>query len=106
MKLPKKINILGVEYKVIKPRHIHEDITKRRPEDEIIGLSNPSQRSISVSTNPKVCDDLKEQTFFHECTHAILYDSGLDELISPENEETFAQIFGNAMHQIYKQLKV
>ena len=100
MKIPKKINVLGVQYKITL-----SDIVEIDGQDGIyMGATNEAKRWIKLATNPDFDNNAKEQTLFHELTHVILAESGLSRTLTDAENEVYAQIFGNAMHQIFKQV--
>lgn len=102
MKIPKKISVLGVPYKVqLKDKLENED---GELSNTHLGWTLEGQHIIQLATTDLFCDDIKEQTLFHELTHAIMYESGLTRTINDSDNEIFAQCFGNAFHQIFKQM--
>jgi len=103
MKIPKKINILGVSYKIIQREQL-EDL-EGNPSETHLGWANESKREIELCTSDNFIESLKEQTLFHEITHAIMYETGLYHAINEGTSEVFAQCLGNAFHQVFKQLK-
>lgn len=101
MKIPKKIKVLGVEYKIIL-----QDEVKLDDSDSIyMGATNEARRLIKLATSNNFDEGAKEQTLFHELVHVVLNETGLARTLSEESGEIYAQCFGNAMHQIFKQLK-
>ena len=100
MKIPKKIKVLGVPYKIIL-----SDTVELAGEDGIyMGATNEARRMIKLATTTDFDDDAKEQTFFHELAHVALNESGLSRTLDDGQNEVFAQVFGNAFHQIFKQM--
>ena len=102
MKIPKKISVLGVPYKVQLKDKLENDAGDLS--DTHLGWTIEGQHIIQLATTDLFCDDIKEQTLFHELVHAIMYESGLTRAISEDDNEVFAQVFGNAFHQIFKQM--
>ena len=100
MKIPKKINVLGVPYRITLLEHVTLD-----GQDNIyMGATNEAKRLIKLATTTDFDDGAKEQTLFHELVHAVLSESGLARTLTDAENEVYAQIFGNAMHQIFKQV--
>ena len=100
MKIPKKIKVLGVPYRITLSEHIELD-----EQDSIyMGATNEARRMIKLATTTDFDDDAKEQTFFHELVHVALNESGLSRTLDDGQNEIFAQVFGNAFHQVFKQM--
>ena len=100
MKIPKKINVLGVPYKITLSDTVELDCQ----DGVYMGATNEARRLIKLATTEDFDDGAKEQTLFHELVHAILAESGLARTLTDGENEVYAQIFGNAMHQIFKQM--
>ena len=100
MKIPKKINVLGVPYKIT----LSDTVELDGQDGVYMGATNEARRMIKLATTTDFDDDAKEQTFFHELVHVILSESGLARTLTDGENEVYAQIFGNAMHQIFKQV--
>ena len=100
MKIPKKISVLGVPYKITL-----SDTVELDSQDGIyMGATNEARRWIKLATTTDFDDGAKEATLFHELVHAILCESGLARTLTDAENEVYAQIFGNAFHQIFKQM--
>ena len=100
MKIPKKISVLGVPYKITLSDRVELD-----GQDGIyMGATNEARRLIKLATTTDFDEGAKEQTLFHELTHVVLAESGLDRTLDDGQNEVFAQVFGNAFHQIFKQM--
>ena len=100
MKIPKKIKVLGVPYKIIL-----EDVVSIDDTDSIyMGATNEARRLIKLATTTDFDEGAKEQTLFHELVHVILNESGLSRTLTDSENEVYAQCFGNAFHQIFKQM--
>ena len=100
MKIPKKISVLGVPYGITLLEHVTLD-----GQDGIyMGATNEAKRLIKLATTTDFDDGAKEQTLFHELVHAVLSESGLARTLTDEENEVYAQCFGNAFHQIFKQM--
>lgn len=69
MKIPKSVNICGVEYTIVYKNRI---VLKGLVCD---GLCDSSKRQIQI--NAYVPKDRKFQIFLHECFHAVLYECGI-----------------------------
>jgi hypothetical protein len=100
MKIPKKINVLGVPYKITL-----SDTVELDGEDGIyMGATNEARRLIKLATTTDFDEGAKEQTLFHEIAHVVLAESGLARTLTESENEVFAQCFGNAFHQVFKQM--
>lgn len=89
MIIPRSFKIFGVTYKVEQPRSI---LYKG---EQHMGLYDPDTATIKVRRNLR--KDIKEMTFIHELTHAILltleyHDLGRDEI--------FIERVSKALHQV------
>ena len=85
MKLPKKINIKGQDYTIIRVKDlVNED------GEALEGACCGVFKTIELCKTLKG-GDLKS-TFIHECLHAVMIECKLGELISSRGEET---IVGN-----------
>ena len=100
MKIPKKINVLGVPYKIT----LSDRLELEGQDGIYMGTTNEARRLIKLATTEDFDDGAKEQTLFHELVHVILSESGLARTLTDSENEVYAQIFGNAMHQIFKQM--
>lgn len=100
MKIPKKIKILGVPYKI----ELSEHVTLDGQDGVYMGATNEARRLIKLATTTDFNKGAKEQTLFHELAHVALNESGLNRTLDDGQNEVFAQVFGNAFHQIFKQL--
>ena len=100
MKIPKKISVLGVPYKIT----LSDTVELDGQDGVYMGATNEAKRLIRLATTSEFDNCAKEQTLFHELTHAILAESGLARTLTDGENEVYAQIFGNAMHQIFKQV--
>ena len=100
MKIPKKINVLGVPYKIT----LSNTVELEGQDGIYMGTTNEARRLIKLATTEDFDDGAKEQTLFHELVHVILSESGLSRTLTEAENEVYAQIFGNAMHQIFKQM--
>ena len=73
MKIPKKINVLGVPYKIT----LSDKVELEGQDGIYMGATNEARRLIKLATTEDFDDGAKEQTLFHELVHAILSESGL-----------------------------
>lgn len=100
MKIPKKISVLGVPYKITLSNTVELD-----GQDGIyMGVTNEARRWIKLATTTDFDEGAKEATLFHELAHVVLAESGLARTLTDSENEVYAQIFGNAFHQIFKQM--
>jgi hypothetical protein len=92
VKIPKQITIGSTTYEIRQPKHI-----KRRG---MMGELNLDKCVVDVATNSNISGirfkaEDRFDTFWHELTHAILYDMG-----SKLNEdEKFVTAFANRLNQ-------
>src|SRR5574344_2560054 len=100
MKIPKKINVLGVPYKIT----LSDKVELEGQDDIYMGATNEARRWIKLATTEDFDDGAKEQTLFHELSHVALNESGLSRTLDDGQNEVFAQVFGNAFHQVFKQM--
>jgi hypothetical protein len=100
MKLPKKIHILGHEFKVIRDL----DVEKRRKYGNVHGLFCSNEMYIYVNKNLK--DHVAWQTFWHEIMHGIWYYNGHTLNISGEVEEMICESCAFSVVQILDQMKL
>lgn len=104
MKIPKKINILGTEYKVTTSKKLKNDDGEES--DTHIGWTLEPKREIQIAVRNDLSKSLIEQTFYHECVHAMLFESGLSKCFTEDvTNEVFAQTTGNLIQQIIQQVK-
>ena len=89
MSLPKEFKIFGELHKVSE--------VKKVDSQDSFGEYIPDKNKLRIKkqTNP----DIKEQTFLHELTHAILHHLSYDELYE---DEVFVDQFSKALHQALK----
>ena len=100
MKIPKKIKVLGVPYKIT----LSDTVELDGQDGVYMGATNEAKRLIKLATTTDFDDGAKEQTLFHELVHAVLSESGLARTLTDAENEVYSQIFGNAFHQIFKQM--
>ena len=100
MKIPKKISVLGVPYKIT----LSDTVELDGQDDVYMGATNEARRWIKLATTTDFDEGAKEQTLFHELAHVTLNESGLSSTLDDGQNEVFAQVFGNAFHQIFKQM--
>lgn len=92
--IPKTFQLLGREYQVKQESRVMCD------GESVLGLCESNEAIIRIRKNLK--KDLKEHTFLHECTHAILESLGYMRL---SNDEKFVDSFSNALYQVLKTSK-
>lgn len=76
MKIPDEIKIGGATYQVITEDHLIDDDVYKW------GSTDVGQKIIRLTTDISI--QAIKQTFIHELTHAIMYESGLDDYWSNE----------------------
>lgn len=78
MKIPKKINVFGVVYKI---KFIDTDL--------FAGLCDPSKKTIFLNINQS--KDQILSTYIHETIHAMQFSIGMNQAISRELMEIMAE---------------
>jgi len=75
------VSVMGINFTL-------EYVDKVSHEGEhVSGLTQGSDRKISVSLTENSTKELRESTSFHELLHAILYVTGQSEMLTTEQEE-------------------
>lgn len=96
MKLPKKINVLGTDYKI----HQTSDVSLFHPDRATGGLSDVEGKNIFI--DPGLSRKDFWMTFLHELKHAHQYESGLFQAMSEDimevDAETTARMLFNLFH--------
>ncbi len=87
MKIPKQFDLLGVTWTV------KEDPLLRSE----FGYTNQAEASIVLNSQKTINKDMKEQTFWHEAVHAVLFAMG-----HTEHDEKFVDCFAGLLHQLHK----
>ncbi len=90
--VPREFILLGRTYKVLQPPRVDKEGN--------LGDCNSDAALIKVRRNLK--KELKEHTFLHEMTHAILDSLGYNKL---SNDEKFVDSFSGALYQVLKTAK-
>ena len=88
MKIPKKINVLGVPYKIT----LSDTVELDGQDGVYMGATNEARRLIKLATTEDFDDGAKEQTLFHELVHVILSESGLARTLTDGENEVYAQL--------------
>ena len=89
MHIPRKFSIFGRDYKVTQPYKVDSQGS--------LGECDSTHNTIKIRRNLK--KDLKELTYLHEITHAILDSLEYHKLSS---DEVFVERFSKALHQVLK----
>lgn len=89
VKLPKQFKLFGMTYKVEQPNKVLFN------GESVLGQCVNDTHTIQVRKNLK--RELKELTYLHEITHAILYSLEYNKL---SEDETFVERFSKALHQV------
>ena len=94
MDIPRTFELFGTTYKVEQPNKVMVD------KESVLGSCNSDTGVIQVRKNLK--KDLKELTYLHELTHAILFSLEYNKL---GRDEIFIERFSKALHQVIKSSK-
>ena len=89
MKIKSSYNILGDKIKV-----------KMIDTGEWAGMYDSTKQTIYISTRQNKEEQLK--TFWHEMTHCIQYQIGLNQAVSHELLEIMAETFSKVLYKIVK----
>ena len=90
--IPKEFDLISRKYKVLQVSKVDDK--------KSLGLCLSDQAIIKLRKTLK--KELKEHTFLHEATHAILESLGYVEL---SEDEKFVDAFSNALYQVIKTSK-
>lgn len=89
MKIPEKIKIGNLTYKI-------NDLTEDT-EDDFFGRSYSFQQWIKLS--PRLSQECKEETLFHEIIHLLLEQGGHKEA---SRDEKIVNLLANGLYQVLK----
>lgn len=106
-KRPTSVTVMGIPFTVLyQPSVVDPD---DKDKEELSGLTTGAQRLIQISTSVNTTKELIEATLLHETIHAILYVSGMSEMIQAcdpteddKLEEGIVVALENGISQIYK----
>jgi hypothetical protein len=88
---PTTVSILGKEFKIQYPKKIDDGHTH--------GVTMGDSRLIKIASSSD--DELFEDTLLHETIHAILYTSGVSEMLDERLEEAIVIAIENGLSQLY-----
>ena len=94
MKIPKSINILGHDYKVVW-------VEPKKMEQNVAGTCSFPDRAIRLSKDLK--GEMLWLVFLHECRHAFHYESGHTQIIHPQVQELDCESFASFVSSLKKQ---
>jgi hypothetical protein len=89
MVIPRQFKLFGSTWTVQQPNRVTAD------GESVLGHCDSDTAIIQLRRNLK--RELKEVTYCHELTHAILYSLEYNKL---SNDETFVERFSKALHQV------
>lgn len=72
--------------------------------DNLCGEFDGDKNLITIDKNVLTDPELFQSTLFHECTHAILFYSGLNELLKEDTEEALVRCIEYNLLPIMKKL--
>jgi len=93
MKLPKKIKVGNIPYDII----IGEENQKFLDEAESTGWHSPKDQVILIGEG--LSPEVTRNTFFHELTHAILYEIGA---MNEYDNELLVQSIANELDKLFE----
>jgi len=93
-KLPKKVNVLGHDWKV-------EVVHPRVFEDKRLGEAEYPKRIIRIGKHTPL--DMRWPIFLHELKHAYDYESGMCQILDRQAEEIQADNFATFIMSLQKQ---
>lgn len=91
MKIPEKVKIGAHEYKI----EFRDDL-----DDENMGVCRPSKLKIFI--DERLPQTQQEETFIHECLHAIVSELGRYTYNQYDEEERDVQSLSHAIYQVLK----
>jgi Zn-dependent peptidase ImmA (M78 family) len=100
VRIPKRVNLLGRIFlvKIVSTQVIYDKMGT-----PVWGLMDWMEKTIYI------CSELNEHeqilTLFHECTHAVHYIYGLNQVISPELQEILCESTANMIEDLLPQIK-
>ena len=96
--------VTGIPFEIRYEDSVCDPDDKER--EELAGLTTGAQRTIQVSTSVNLSEELIESTLLHETLHAILYNTGISEVLSELSNEKLEEglviALENGLSQIYK----
>lgn len=90
MKIPKRMNIVGLEWQV--------DFDAQFCADRSVHGATSSD-SQTIKLQPQCSRQLQEQTFIHELLHAVWWSMGLKEHFKDDDEEKVVNSLANGLYQ-------
>ena len=95
MARPTKIDIMGIEFKIVYPKKISDD--------GVLGECDYTSRVIKIQANLK--EDLFESCLRHEVIHAILGMCGISHLLKHEMEEAIVLAIEHGLDGLYERVE-
>lgn len=95
MRIPKTVEILGVEYQVRLKWNLNMDGVR------LLGLCDRESKEILIDKSIVDAAE-KTDTFLHECLHGVLYESGATNLIDNRTEELIVDVCARFMAKNFK----
>jgi predicted SprT family Zn-dependent metalloprotease len=94
--IPTRFKLFGQTINIVYPEHVF------REKDGYEGFATYRTNEIQLRPNSTLSQEAKEQTFFHELTHFILYHAGASYSGKTEfmhQDECFVDMVSNLLHQ-------
>jgi Zn-dependent peptidase ImmA (M78 family) len=83
-RFPSSVMVLGRKYKIKQGKNLVYD------KNPILGLCDYTAQTIYIEKNQS--DESKRQTLVHECCHAMLIITGMDQKLSESENEMYCQL--------------
>jgi len=95
-KHPDTLEIMGAVFTI-------KYLDKLKDEDgtDLSGMMEGTIRTIKINMSQHAHDEILERTLLHEITHAVLYMSGISELLEKQ-EEAIVIALENGLSQLYR----
>ena len=104
-KIPIKINILGIEYKIKLTKDFPLKTKDEEENEDWLGRCMQMEHTIYLRQSTDIDNERLWRALFHEIYHVISYETYIGFIRdNNEDEEIMAQTIGNAYFGVYKQL--
>lgn len=93
MKLPKKIKVGNITYRIIKDAKAQADLKMMNT----VGYHSGTEQTLAIAN--KLTPEMTRNTFFHELTHALMYQIGA---VEQYENELFIQSLANELDKLFE----